>query len=129
MRLRAYFEIGANGLSLISLPATIGIASSSSVDERAQDARLRLPAQAEQNEVVPRQQRVDDLRHHRVFVADDAGEQRAALTEAVEQVLAHLVLHRAERAIGNAVRRALESAEGFWMRHRISTATIARRAW
>ena len=48
------------------------------VDERAQDAALRLAAQAEQDEVVPRQDRVDELRDDRVVVADDAGEERLA---------------------------------------------------
>ena len=100
MRMRANFEIGANGLSLISLPATIGITSSSSVDERAQDARLRLTAQAEQDEVVPREQRVDDLRHDGLVVADDAREDRAALREAGEQICAHLVLHGAGASDG-----------------------------
>ena len=84
-------------------------------DERAQNPRLRLAAQAEQDEVVPRQERVDDLRHDGVFVADDAGEQRSALAEPVEQVLAHFVLDRAECALGDAVRRPLERAECFGM--------------
>ena len=42
---RAYFEIGANGLSFTSLPATIGIASSSSVMSERRIPRLRLTAQ------------------------------------------------------------------------------------
>ena len=43
--------------------------------EHADEPRLGLPAQSEQNEVVPRKHGVDHLRNHRVFVADDAGEQ------------------------------------------------------
>ena len=46
--------------------------------ERAEQARLRLAAQAEQDEVVLRQQRVDQLRHDGVVVADDAGKERLA---------------------------------------------------
>ena len=46
--------------------------------QRAEDARLRLAAQAEQDEVVPREDRVDELRDHGVVVADDAGKQRLA---------------------------------------------------
>ena len=43
--------------------------------QHADDARLGLPAQSEQDEIVPRENRVDDLRNHRIFVADDAGKQ------------------------------------------------------
>src|SRR5208283_675116 len=42
----------------------------------AQDAALRLPAQAEQDEVVAREDGVDDLRDDRVVVTDDAGKNR-----------------------------------------------------
>ena len=35
--------------------------------QRAQDAALRLPAQAEQDEVLPRENRIDDLRNDGVF--------------------------------------------------------------
>ena len=63
--------------------------------EGAQDAALRLAAQAEQDEIVARQHGVDDLRDDRVVVADDAGEERLSGAEAGDQVLAHLVAHRA----------------------------------
>ena len=62
-------------------------------DERAQQARLRLAAQAEQDEVVLRQQRVDELRHDGVVVADDPGEERFAGAELGDQVLAHFLVH------------------------------------
>jgi hypothetical protein len=51
--------------------------------ERAQDARLGLAAQAEQDEVVPREHRVDHLRDDGVVIADDAGEERLAFDEVV----------------------------------------------
>ena len=44
--------------------------------ERAQDAALGLAAQAEQDEVLLRQDGVHDLRNDGVFVADDAGKER-----------------------------------------------------
>ena len=47
--------------------------------ERAQDAALRLPAQSQQNEIMPRKNCVDDLRHHRIVITDDAGKNRAAM--------------------------------------------------
>ena len=46
--------------------------------QRAQDAGLRLAAQPEKNEVVARQDGVDDLGTDGVVVADDAGKQRLA---------------------------------------------------
>ena len=44
--------------------------------QHADQARFGLPAQSQQDEIVARQNGVDDLRHHGVFVADDAREQR-----------------------------------------------------
>ncbi len=66
-------------------------------DERAQDAALGLSAQAEQDEIVARQDGVDDLRHDRVVEADDAGKERRARTQALDQVAANLVLDAAPR--------------------------------
>ena len=73
--------------------------------ESAQDARLRLAAQAEQDEVVPREDGVDDLRDDGVFVADDAGEERRRLVaagagraQAGDEVLAELVFDAAGEA-------------------------------
>ena len=48
-------------------------------DKAAKNARLGLPAQPEQNEMVARENRVDDLRNHRVVVSVHAGKQRLAL--------------------------------------------------
>ncbi len=47
------------------------------IDQPAQDAALGLAAQSQQNEIVPRKQGVDDLRHYRIFVAVHAGEKRS----------------------------------------------------
>ena len=89
--------------------------SSSSVVKRAQDARLRLAAQAEQDEIVTRQDRVDDLRHDGVVVADDAGKERLAAPELVDQVLAHFVLHAAP-ADGAAGDGRFQLSERGWTR-------------
>jgi len=64
-RLRRKARHGANGESLISLPGHPGMVSSSRPRQRAQDARLGWRA-GKQDEVVPRQQRVDEVRLHRV---------------------------------------------------------------
>ena len=61
--------------------------------QSAQDAALGLAAQSQQNEIMARKNGVDDLRHDRVVVSDDAGENRAALPEFRDQVVAHFVLH------------------------------------
>ena len=61
------------------------------VGERAQDAALRLAAQAEQDEVVAGQDRVDDLRHDGLVVADDAGEQGFLLPQPGDEVFADFV--------------------------------------
>ncbi len=79
-------------------------------DERAQDARLRLTTQPQQNEVVPRQQRVDDLRHHGVFVAQHTAEQGPAVLQAGDEVPTDLVLDVLRTIDG--VAGAPEGAEG-----------------
>ncbi len=91
---RAYAETGANGSSWISLPATIGSHSSSSAAELADHARLRLPAFAEEDQVVAAEQRVLDRGHHRVVVAEDAVEERLGRADARQQVRAQLLAQR-----------------------------------
>ncbi len=61
---------------------------------------------------MPREQRVDDLRHDGVLVAEDAGEDLASLSQAPEQVGTDLVLDRSEGEVRRGVRRALEGAQG-----------------
>ncbi len=73
----------------------------------AQDARFRLTAQAEQDEVVSREDRVDDPRQDRLVVADDAGKQRLVRAQEGEQVGTHLLLDGA-----GAVAGGRELAEG-----------------
>ena len=85
--------------------------------QRAEDTGLRLAAQAEQNEVVARKERVHDLRHHGVFVAKDATEQRAAGLQARDQVAPDLVFDglRAIRGVAGALERAEGLGEsGHW---------------
>ena len=61
--------------------------------EAAHDARLRLAALAEQHDVLAAENGVDDLRHHRLVVADDARKQRLAGAQLGDEVAAHLHLH------------------------------------
>ena len=65
------------------------------IGEHANQASLGLPAQAEQDEVVLGEHRVDHLRHHRIFIAYDSGKQRLFGAELGNQVLAQLVFDRA----------------------------------
>ena len=82
----------------------------------AQDAALGLSPQAEQDEVVAREDGVDDLRDDRIVVTDDAGKDRSVgvLTQARHQVLAHLVLDaaRAEPGLGKRTGAQLAQCAG-----------------
>ena len=62
--------------------------------ESAQDAAFGLAAQSEKNEIVTREDRVNDLRHDRIFVADDAGKNGsvAAVAQAGDEIVAQFVL-------------------------------------
>ena len=83
----------------------------------AQDAALGLAAKTEQDEMVPREQRVDDLGDDGVLVADDAGEERLPRGEARDQVGADLVPDRppAQGRFGPAA--VLEVTESAWLGH------------
>ena len=63
------------------------------IDQPAQNAAFGLAAKAQQNEIVAREQRIDDLRDDRVFVAVDAGEQWLVLFDHAQEVLAHFIFH------------------------------------
>ena len=62
------------------------------VDQAARDARLGLAALAQQDDILPREDGVLDLRQDGLFVADDAGEDLFAVAHLAHQVLAHLLL-------------------------------------
>jgi len=72
--------------------------------EGAEDARLGLSAEAEEDEVVAGEDGVDDLGDDGVVVADDAGEEGLVFTsygaEAGDEVVAELVLDAAIDARG-----------------------------
>ena len=72
--------------------------------EGAEDARFGLAAEAEEDEVVAREDGVDDLGDDRVFVADDAGEERGLVLrgrrELGDEVFAQLVFDAAGKAGG-----------------------------
>ena len=80
-----------------------------------QNAGFRLAAQAEEDEVVAREHRVDDLRDDRVVVTDDAREERffgaRGGAQAGDQVVAELIFDGAGDPFGSVFRFA-EFAEG-----------------
>src|SRR5206468_5746131 len=84
------------------------------VDQTSQDAALRLAAETEQDEIVPRKDGVDELRYDRFVVSDDAGEQPLAGLKLSNEVVSDLFLDRA-----HAGTRVLpQVAEGLnWGRH------------
>jgi hypothetical protein len=61
--------------------------------QSAQNAAFGLAAKPEQNEIMTRQNGVDDLRDNGVVVTDYAGEDRGVVSELRDQVLAQFVFH------------------------------------
>ena len=64
------------------------------VGETAKDAALRLSAQTEQNEVVPGEDGVDELRNDGLVVSDDSGEERLAGLQLLNKIVADFLLDR-----------------------------------
>ncbi len=69
-------------------------------DELPQDAALGLAPQAQQDEVVTRQDGIHELRDDGIGIAHDAREERRAVLEEADQILAQLVLDGAVHAGG-----------------------------
>src|SRR5262245_4289467 len=65
--------------------------------EQTDDSRLGLTAESEQDEVVPREHRVDQLRDHRIFIADNSREQRLTPLQLADQIVSTFVLDAARR--------------------------------
>ena len=92
----------ANGCGRMVANLTTGDVRDPFVQQRNQHAdqpRLGLPAQSQQDEIVARQNRVDDLRDHRLLETDDAREERLALLQFAQQILAQLILDAAQRQL------------------------------
>ncbi len=85
------------------------------IDEAAQDAALRLTAKAEQNEIVTRQHRVDELWNDRFVVSDDSREQLFAGLQLLHQVVADLLFDRTRPEL-----RRAQFAEGLWKEEAMS---------
>ena len=85
--------------------------------QRAQDAALRLTPQAEQDEVVARQNGVDHLRHHGILEPDYAGEDLLLRLEHADEVVPHLVLDGAEMHPGLAPFGVLEVGQSRGLGH------------
>src|SRR6266540_3844952 len=80
-------------------------------DELAQDAALRLAAEPEQNEVVARENRIDELRQDGLFVPHDARKHWRAVLEQADEVLAHFIFDGALPAGGTGPLRPLQLTE------------------
>ncbi len=85
-------QMGSNGSSLISQPTMAGIFLVEQVHQAARDACLGLAALAEQDDILPGEDGVLNLRDDGLLIADDAGEYLFASAHLPHQVLAHLVL-------------------------------------
>src|SRR6267378_3361523 len=66
-----------------------------------------LISQAEKNEIVAREQGIDDLRDYGVFIAVHAGEEGLALFDGAEQIAAEFILDGARSAAGIEIGNAL----------------------
>ena len=64
---------------------------------------------------------VDDLRHDRLFIANDATEDGFARREPGEKVRAKLILDRAEPVLRRAKGGALQSAKCFWVDRQLNS--------
>ena len=64
------------------------------IDQPAQNPALGLAAQSEQDEIVLRENRVDELRDDAVVVTDDAGKEHLARLELAHEVVADLLFDR-----------------------------------
>ena len=97
---------GLSGSSLISQPATTGISASRKIDQSAQNAALGLPAQSQQNKIVPREQRRSRSAARRCLRSRECREKRLAALDQPQKIAANFILHRAGNAasvkIGNA---------------------------
>ncbi len=78
-------------------PRDIGRPIIEQMGQGAQNTALCLPSQPQQDEVMPRKHGIDDLRHYRVLITHDAGEDRCARTasgtKTLHQVFAHFILY------------------------------------
>ena len=93
------------------------------VGQLTDDAALGLPAQAEQDQIVPRENRVDDLRHDRLVIADDAGKDSFARAQFAQEVGAQFVFDRS-----GAVAALSEFAEGVRQFHFYYLVLLSRSA-
>ncbi len=93
------------------------------LDQRAQDAGLGLAAQAEQDEVVPGQQRVDDAGDDGALVAQDLRKELLSGRQPAAQVGAHLLFYRARTVAGG-----LQRSEGLGASAHQSCASSQRSA-
>src|SRR5262249_36064630 len=98
--------------------------------ERADHAGLRLAALAEEDDVVPGDERVLELRQDGVLVADDPVDELLALRDARDRVAAHLLLDRSRRPAA-----LLQLAEGPGTGHgatpasKVVSVTVSARAF
>ncbi len=76
------------------------------------DAGLGLAAQTQQDEIVPRQHGVNDLRHHGIFVAHNAREQVLAALQLADQILPQLAFDGALAEVPLAKFAAFQGSKG-----------------
>ncbi len=87
------------------------------LDEGPQEPGLGLSAKAEQDEIVPGQDGVDDLGEDGVLVADDAREEGRACLEGLDEVGPKLLPDGASAEWGVVPGAVLEVKKRMWLAH------------
>ena len=106
---------GRIGIVVDFTPCQYGQLLIEQAGEGPQDAALGLPAQPQQDEVVTREDGVDNLRNHRIVVSDDPGKKRIGLLQVADQVLPHLVLHRTVLVVLLRELALAKFSQSFWL--------------
>src|ERR1035437_3354597 len=105
----------ANGMERVVVDFTTGNDGNCGIqqrDERSQDSALGLAAKTQEDEVMFREDGINDLRCDRVFETDDAGKYGFPRIQLAQQVGAHLVLDADTAKMG-----ILQFAQRLWFLH------------
>ena len=96
----ALLRDGIQGVIVHFTPCQNGELGIQELHELPVDPALRLAAEAQEDEVVPGEDGVHQLRNHRLVITHDAGEQASATLKPPGKVLSKLVFHRQGPEVG-----------------------------
>src|SRR6266516_5216568 len=93
--------------------------------QRTKHAALRLSAQSQKNEIVPRENGVNDLRNDGVFVDNNSAKNGLALTEPGDEFVAQFILDPARPQFFFGERTSAQFAKGAGKTHHATTPETA----